>query len=167
MQAASLTLKSITARPVVLRLERPIVARIATITEWPLILIDLATEEGIVGRSYLEPYTIRTMRYLVPALHDFGEMLKGRPVAPFDLYDLARRSLHFVGYQGLSQIAVSGLDMAAWDALAKAADMPLCVFLGGSLGPVRAYNSNGLWLTEPQAVAAEAVELPEEGRFTR
>jgi mandelate racemase len=124
------------------------------------------TEEGIVGRSYLEPYTIRTMRYLVPALHDFGEMLKGRTLAPFDLYDLARRSLHFVGYQGLSQIAVSGLDMAAWDALAKAADMPLCVFLGGSPGPVRAYNSNGLWLREPQAVAEEALELRDEGSFS-
>jgi mandelate racemase len=166
MSSPKLTLASIHARPVVLPLKRPIVARIATITEWPLILIDLVTEEGIVGRSYLEPYTIRTMRYLVPALHDFGEMLKGRPVAPFDLYDLARRSLHFVGYQGLSQIAVSGLDMAAWDALAKAAAMPLCVFLGGSLGPVRAYNSNGLWLREPQAMAEEALELRDEGGFS-
>jgi mandelate racemase len=119
MSSPKLTLASIHARPLVLPLKRPIVARIATITEWPLILIDLVTEEGIVGRSYLEPYTIKTMRYLVPALHDFGEMLKGRTLAPFDLYDLARRSLHFVGYQGLSQIAVSGLDMAAWDALAK------------------------------------------------
>lgn len=76
MQAASLALKSIIARPVVLRLERPIVARIATITEWPLILIDLYTDEGVVGRSYLEPYTPKAMRYLVPALQDIGEMLK-------------------------------------------------------------------------------------------
>ena len=34
-------------------------------------------------------------------------------------------------------IAVSGLDMAAWDALAKAAGVPLCVLLGGTVGPVR------------------------------
>ena len=46
-------------------------------------------------------------------------------------------------------IAVSGLDMAAWDALAKAAGMPLCVLLGGSVGAVQAYNSNGLWLKDP------------------
>ena len=43
-----LTLKSVRARPVVLRLKRPIVARIATITDWPVIVIDLYTEEGIV-----------------------------------------------------------------------------------------------------------------------
>jgi mandelate racemase len=166
MQLAKLTLKSLRARPVVLKLKRPVVARIATISDWPLILIDLFTEEGIVGRSYLEPYTPRTMRYLIPALHDLGEMLKGRQVSPAELYALARQSLHFVGYQGLSMIAVSGLDMAAWDALAKAAEMPLCVLLGGSVGPVRAYNSNGLWLKAPEAVAAEAVELREEGGFT-
>ncbi|KFC69236.1 Enolase superfamily enzyme [Bosea sp. LC85] len=165
MTVPPLTFASITARAVVLKLRRPVVARIATITEWPLVLIDLTTEEGIVGRSYLEPYTIKAMRYLVPAILDFGDLLKGRRVSPLDLYDLARKSLHFVGYQGVSQIAVSGLDMAAWDALAKAANLPLCVLLGGSVGPVRAYNSNGLWLQEPQAVAAEAIELRDEGGF--
>ena len=165
MQLASLTFKSIRARPVVLRLKRPVVAKIATIPDWPVILIDLFTEEGIVGTSYLEPYTIKTMRYLVPALHDFGEILKGRRVAPFELYDLARRSLHFVGYEGQSMIAVAGLDMAAWDALAKAANLPLCVLLGGTTGAVKAYNSNGLWLQPPETLATEAIALRDEGGF--
>jgi mandelate racemase len=166
MQFESLTFKDLRARPVVLKLKRPVIARIATITDWPLILIDLHTEEGIVGRSYLEPYVIKSMRYLVPALNDLGDLLKGRTVAPVEIYDAARKSLHFVGYQGLSMIAVAGLDMAAWDALAKAADMPLCVLLGGSVGSVKSYNSNGLWLKEPEAVAAEAVQLRDEGGFS-
>jgi mandelate racemase len=166
MQLASLTLKSIRARAVVLKLKRPVVAKIATIPDWPLILIDLFTEEGVIGRSYLEPYTIKTMRYLIPALQDFGEMLKGRRVAPTELYDLARKSLHFVGYQGQSMIAVSGLDMAAWDALARASNLPLCVLLGGSVGPVRAYNSNGLWLRPPEVLASDALALRDEGGFT-
>jgi mandelate racemase len=165
MQSPTLTFKSIRARPILLKLERPIVARIATITDWPLILIDLYTNEGVVGRSYLEPYITKAMKYLIPALHDFGDMLKGREVAPVELYELARKSLHFVGYQGLSMIAVSGLDMAAWDARAKAVGVPLCVLLGGSVGPVKAYNSNGLWLRAPNVVATEAVELRDEGGF--
>ena len=145
-----------------LKLKRPVVARIATISEWPLILIDLVTEEGIVGRSYLEPYIVKSMRYLVPALHDLSEMLKGRFVAPSNSSMPARKSLHFVGYEGLSMIAASGLDMAAWDVLAKAANKPLCVLLGGTVGAVKSYNSNGLWLKEPAAVAAEAEELRDE-----
>ena len=164
--AQTLTIRSLVARPVLLTLERPVVARIATIHEWPLILIDLVTEEGIVGRSYLEPYTPRTMRYLVPALHDLGDLLRGQAVAPTDLYESARKSLQFVGYEGLAGIAVAGLDMAAWDALAKAADQPLCRLLGGSIGPVPAYNSNGLWLQDPAVVADEAAVLVDEGGFT-
>ena len=162
----TLTFRSLVARPVVLKLRRPVVARIATITDWPLILIDLLAEEGVVGRSYLEPYLVKSMRYIVPALNDLGAMLKGRRIAPVELFEVARKSLHFVGYQGLSLIAASGLDMAAWDALAKAAGQPLCVLLGGSVGAVKAYNSNGLWLKEPGAVAEEALELRDEGGFS-
>ena len=165
MKYPTLTLRNLRVRPLVLKLKRPVVARIATITDWPIILIDLETEEGVTGRAYLEPYIPKAMKYLLPALNDLGALLKGRRVAPVELYDTARKSLHFVGYQGLSMIAVSGLDMAAWDALARAADVPLCVLLGGSVGPVRAYNSNGLWLQEPATVAAEAVELRGEGGF--
>ncbi len=165
MPSSPLTVRSLTARSVILKLKRPVVARIATLDEWPLILIDLETEEGITGRSYLEPYIAKSMKYLVPALHDLGELLKGRPVAPLELFEAARKSLHFVGYEGLSMIAASGLDMAAWDALAKAANQPLCVLLGGTVGPVRAYNSNGLWLKQPEEVAAEAGELRDEGGF--
>jgi mandelate racemase len=166
MSQIPLTVREITARPVVLKLKRPVVASIATITEWPIILVDLLTEEGIVGRSYLEPYIVRSMRYLVPALNDLGAILKGRPVAPIELFDAARKSLHFVGYEGLSMIAASGLDMAAWDALAKTANLPLCVLLGGSVGPVKSYNSNGLWLKEPSELAGEALELRDEGGFS-
>src|SRR5207248_2159130 len=165
MSLESLTLKSIRARAVVLKLNRPVVARIATLTDWPLILIDLYTEEGVIGRSYLEPYIRRSMRYIIPALHDLGEMLKGRRLAPIEFYEADRKSLHFVGYEGMAMIAVAGVDMAAWDALARAAGVPLCVLLGGSIGAVPAYNNNGLWLKSLEEVASEAVELRDEGGF--
>ena len=72
MSFETLTLKSIRARPVVLKLKRPVVARIATLADWPLILIDLYTEEGVIGHSYLEPYIRKSMRYLIPVLHDLA-----------------------------------------------------------------------------------------------
>lgn len=166
MTTSKLTIRRIVARAVVVKLDRPVVARIATIQEWPLILVDLETEEGITGRSYLEPYIVNAVKYLIPALEDLGEALKGRQVAPSELFDAARKSLHFVGYEGLSLIAASGVDMAAWDALAKMVDQPLAVLLGGSVAPVKAYNSNGLWLKSPSEVAEEAVHLRDEGDFS-
>jgi mandelate racemase len=44
--------------------------------------------------------------------------------------------------------------------------MPLVQFLGGSLGAVPAYNSNGLWLVDIAALADEAQALVAEGGFT-
>ena len=69
-----LTLKEIKVRPILLPLERPVVAKIATLYNWPLILIDLQTKEGITGRSYLEPYVPKSMKYLVSALNDLSEL---------------------------------------------------------------------------------------------
>jgi mandelate racemase len=131
-----------------------------------MILIDLYTREGVVGHSYLEPYLRNALRYLVPAIEDLGAAAKGKPVAPLDAYRRGIGSLHLVGREGMSLIAVSGLDMAAWDALAKAAGLPLATYLGGTPGPVPAYNSNGLWLTDLDTLASEASALVAEGGFT-
>src|SRR5262249_21926472 len=126
-------------------LKRPVVSKVGLFNRWPMILIDLHTKEGIVGRSYLKPYLERSVRYLVPAIRDLAEARKGRPIAPLDDFRMGRAEPDRA--RGRLGIAISGLDMAAWDALAKAAELPLAVFLGGSLAPVPAYNSNGLWLT--------------------
>ena len=142
------------------------VSKVGLFRDWPLILIDLYTNEGIVGHSYLEPYLKQSARYIVPEIQDLAEVAKGQPIAPFDTFRRGVGSFHLIGREGVSLIAVSGLDMAAWDALAKAASMPIAVFLGGTIGPVPAYNSNGLWLTPLETLEAEAEELVSEGDFS-
>ncbi len=132
----------------------------------PLDFLKTHTNEGVVGHSYLEPYLKQSIRYIVPAIEDLAEAAKGLPVAPLDAFRRGIGSLHLVGREGVSMIAVSGLDMAAWDAMAKAAEMPLAEFLGGTVGPVPAYNSNGLWLTPLNTLADEAAALVAEGGFT-
>ncbi|MEK9725677.1 MAG: enolase C-terminal domain-like protein, partial [Rhodospirillaceae bacterium] len=70
------------------------------------------------------------------------------------------------GHKGLPLYAVSGLDMAYWDALAQAAGLPLARFLGGPMDPIPAYNSNGLGLTDDLgALADEARSLIAMGDF--
>jgi mandelate racemase len=166
MTTQKLTIRSADIRPVSLPLKRPVVSKVGRYEQWPLILIDLQTEEGPVGRSYLEPYLRHAARYIVPALHDLVAAFTGTSIGPFDFFETARKSLTLVGLEGMSLIAVSGIDMALWDARARAAEVPLAVYLGGSLGPVPAYNSNGLWLTPLDRLGQEAGELVAEGGFT-
>ena len=61
-RSRSSTLKSVTVRSVLVPLRRPVVSKVGSFDAWPMILIDLVTEEGIVGRSYLEPYLRQAMR---------------------------------------------------------------------------------------------------------
>ena len=161
MPRNTLTIRSADIRSVSVPLRRPVVSKVGRFEQWTVILIDLQTEEGPVGHSYLEPYLKHSARYLIPAIHDLVEAFKGKAKAmgPVDVFEAARRSLSLVGLEGMSLIAVAGIDMALWDALAKAADMPLAVYLGGSLGSVPAYNSNGLWLTPVDRLGQEAAAL--------
>ena len=166
MTAAKLTLKGVRARPVLLPLKRPIVSRVGLFREWPLILIDLGNERG--HRRPQLPRAVPEAVGPLPRAADRGSgaARRGLPVAPIDQYRSAIGSVQLVGREGLTLIAVSGLDMAAWDALAQAAGQPLAEYLGGTTGPVPAYNSNGLWLSPLESIAAEADALIREGGFS-
>lgn len=160
-----LTFKSVTVRSVAVPLRRPIVSKVGRFDRWPIVLIDLYTEEGIVGRSYLEPYLVHSVSAIAMLINELAARRTGRVISPVDDFSDGQKALTLIGNEGVSMIAVSGLDMAAWDALAKAANMPLATFLGGSVGRVPAYNSNGLWLIEPASLGDEAQMLIAEGGF--
>jgi mandelate racemase len=88
-----LTFKSVEVRAVAVPLKRPVIAKVGSFTEWPVLLIDLFTQEGIVGRSYLGPYLKNAARYIIPAIRDLASALAGKPVAPMENFQLNRRSL--------------------------------------------------------------------------
>ncbi len=163
--AAKLTFDSVQVRAVSVPLRRPLVAKVGEYANWPFVLIDVRTKEGIVGRSCLEPYLQKAVKPLTQMILDIGEAMKGKPLAPLDAYRDAMKVLHLNGREGMTLISVSGLDMAIWDALAKAAGVPLAVLLGGTPGPVRAYNTNGLWLIPRDKLGREAESLVAEGGF--
>ncbi len=163
---ANLTVRDVTVRAVTVPMRRPLATRVGEFAQWPLVLVDLSTEQGITGRSYLAPYRGTAAAALLPVLRDLGAGLRGRPVAPVTAFEASRGWFAVAGYQGLALPAVAGLDMALWDALAQGAGLSLAAFAGGTPGPVPAYNSNGLGLIPPDAAGDEALELIAEGGFT-
>jgi mandelate racemase len=165
MPPVRLTLDKVVVRVIHVPLRRPIVAKVGDFKNWPFILTDLHTKEGVTGHSYVEPYRVTATKSIVSLIDDVTEQQCGKPAAPFDRFEEAVRSLHLLGRQGAMLIAIAALDMAMWDALAKALGLPLVVMLGGTVGPVRAYNTNGLWLIPLQRIADEASALIAEGDF--
>src|SRR5439155_25313777 len=86
-------------------------------------------------------FTLAPLRELVRAL---GGMITGDEVAPVELDKKMRSRMTLLGSRGLQGVALAGLDMAAWDALAVAAGLPLATLLGGRPRPIPAYNSLGM-----------------------
>ncbi|GJH26496.1 mandelate racemase [Caballeronia novacaledonica] len=160
-----LTFHSLELQPVLIPLKRPIVSKVGSFSDWPVIAITLRTNEGVSGCSYLEPYLAHSMKYIVSIMSDLAANKKGTRIAPLSDFQAERKSLSLVGYEGIAMIAIAGLDMAAWDALAKAVSLPLARLLGGDIGTVPAYNSNALWLTDTGKLADEALALIAEGGF--
>ena len=161
-----LVVRDVTIRAVVVPFRRPLATRVGHFARWPLLLIDVTTEQGITGRSYLAPYLAGAAAGLRTVLQELADGLRGQPAAPGQAFAGARGWFALAGYQGLALAAVAGLDIALWDTLAQAAGLPLARLLGGTLEPVPAYNSNGLGLIPPAAAADEALELLAEGGFT-
>lgn len=153
----------IEGRPVLVPMRRALRTSTGAIDQAPLLLIDLWTRDGVTGHAYLfgiQPFTLEPLRSLVESL---GAMLAGDRLVPFEIERKLCARLTLLGSQNLAGMALSGVDMAVWDAVARARELPLVALLGGQPGRVPAYNSNGLGIMPPAEAAAEASELVAEG----
>jgi mandelate racemase len=110
----------------------------------PLVLVDIHTSEGIVGRSYVFAYAPLVVRSLVQFLRDIAPGLVGEVVSPRERMRQLEKQLKLVGWQGIAGMAVGALDMALWDALGRAANLSVAVLLGGEVKPLDAYDSYGI-----------------------
>jgi mandelate racemase len=133
------------------------------ITKAPLLLIDLETEEGVTGHSYLWCYFPAAMPAIAKILEEVARVVEGERLAPADLWSKLAERFALIGVQGIVRMAMAGFDVAAWDALAIAAGWPLATLIGSSPKRIPAYNSCGLGLMAPRDVADEAEKLLARG----
>src|SRR5262249_45162796 len=154
----ALTIRSVATTPVLVPMKFALGTSAARVTEAPLLLINLETEEGVTGRTYLFCYRPSGARAVALLVEDAASLIKGEQAHPADIASKLARKFALIGVTGTVRMALSGLDAAMWDALAIAARLPLALMLGSAPRPVRAYNSCGLGLMAPSAVAAVANE---------
>ena len=181
MTSLTLTIRAVRTVAVHVPMKRPLGTSARRMDTAPLVLIDVDTEEGISGRAYVFCYLPAATAAVEAIVSEAAARVSGDRIAPVDLNAKLARHFRLLGVHGLVTMALAGFDAACWDALAAAAGVPLVEFLGGSVRPVRAYNSNGLSLTQPgsgirdpgsdrrsrfEALADEAEELLEEGGFS-
>ena len=154
-----LTVRAIRAVAVEVPMRYVLGTSAAAVRAAPLLLVDVETEEGVTGRTYLFCYLAAAAPAIVSLLAEVERAVRGERIAPDALWALLSKRFRLIGVQGIVRMAMAAFDTACWDALAIAANMPLATYLGGSPRPVPAYNSCGLGLMPPAALADEAEKL--------
>src|SRR5215217_3712808 len=141
---AQLTIRALKVRAVRVPLSRPHRTAGGTVSEAPLVLVDLMTDEGITGSAYVVCYTPLALAPVARLVTNLEAVIAGMSLAPLAIERALQARFRLLGPQGLTGIAMAAIDMAAWDALARAAGVPLVRLLGGEARPTPVYNSLGM-----------------------
>src|SRR5438552_2898574 len=153
------TIRELRVRAVKVPMAHPHKTASGTITESPLVLTDVLTEEGVLGHSYVFCYAALALKPVAWLVKGLEPLLVGKAVAPLDIERLLAARFRLLGPQGLTGIAMAAIDMALWDALARANGLPLAQLLGATLKPIPAYGATGYDGAQDSArIAAEWAE---------
>ncbi|WP_321816584.1 MULTISPECIES: enolase C-terminal domain-like protein [unclassified Paraburkholderia] len=137
-------IKGLRARAVNVPLEYPVKTAVGTVATSPLVLIDLYTDADVVGTAYVFTYTPLALKPVQRMLEELAPVIEGQPLAPFHIDQLFQSKFRLIGNTGIVKIATAGIDMAIWDAKAKAAKLPLVELLGGVAKPLPSYDSHSM-----------------------
>ena len=153
-----LTIRALKATPVEVPLNFVLGTSQQALRHVPLLLIDLETEEGFTGRSYLFCYLRAAQPAIMSLLGEIESLAKGQPADPVALSAKLARRFTLIGVQGIVRMALAGFDVACWDAVAIAAGLPLAAMLGAGAKPIPAYNSCGLGIKDDLGELADEAE---------
>jgi mandelate racemase len=137
-------IRALRVRCVEAPLPRPLRTASGEIPAAPLALIDVETDAGITGTAYVFAYTSIALAPLGRLLENLAHGLIGQTISPAARARDFEARFRLLGRQGLLGMALSGLDMALWDALGRHHNTPVACLLGGEAKPVPAYDSHSL-----------------------
>ena len=163
MKPLKLKIRDIRVRAVAAPMKKPLATSIHTVTEAALVLVDLQTDGGIVGRSYLFAVGRHNLKAIAALVEAMAAMVKGDEVAPFDLEKKLRAKYALLGVHNIVLFAIAGIDMAAWDAFAQALGQPLARVLGGGRGAIPRLQLQGSWAFALGKLPTRGEELVDEG----
>jgi mandelate racemase len=161
----AIRIRDIGARAVIVPFRHPPLTGAGPIPAAAMVLVDLLTDQEIVGRCYLVAYMQSMLKPIVASIEALQPLVQGEALSPIDVDRKLRQRFALFDTPGALGLALAAVDMCIWDALAKARGVPLATLLGGTVRPIRAYNSCGLWLRGVDGLPDEAEALAAEGGF--
>ncbi|MBY0458267.1 MAG: hypothetical protein K2V38_13080, partial [Gemmataceae bacterium] len=117
--AAQTRVREVCVRAVRVPLAHPHRTAGGVVAESPLVLTDVVTEDGVVGHSIVFTYTVAALVPTADLIRNIGETIANDLLAPAEVERKLQWRFRLLGTQGLVGMALAGIDMALWDALAR------------------------------------------------
>jgi len=136
-------IKSFRIRTIKAPLDKPHKTASGIIEAAPLVLLDVETDVGVTGSSYVFVYTPMALKPVASLLGGLEELVVNEPLEPETINAALEAKFRLLGNQGLTGIAVAAIDMALWDAAARLANKSLVRLLGATPKPLAVYDSLG------------------------
>jgi len=153
---APIRINGLRVRAVLVPLDTPHATAAGVITESPLVLTDIHTDSGTVGHSIVFTYSQAALKPTADLIRNLEPLVSGETLAPTAVEEKLAKRFRLLGTQGLVGIAISAIDMALWDALARHHGVSLMHLLGGAARPLKAYGAVGYEGVDGAAKTAEA-----------
>ena len=155
MPNSSPKLRSLKVRAVRVPMAHPHRTASGVVSESPLVLTDVVTDDGVVGHSIVFTYTTAALEPDRRTDPEPGSRSSRASRWPRSRSSRSSpRRFRLLGTQGLVGIALAAIDMALWDALARGHGTSLVALLGGVARPIPAYGAVGYDGAEDSARAA-------------
>jgi mandelate racemase len=113
------------------------------VSESPLVLTDVVTDDGVDGHSMVFTYTTAALKPTADLIQNLAGLVRGELLAPIEVERKLSARFRLLGTQGLVGIALAAIDMALWDAMARRHGTSLVHLLGGVEKPIPAYGTVG------------------------
>lgn len=155
MANSTVTIRELRVRTVCVPMEHPHRTASGVVSESPLVLTDVITDDGTIGHSIIFTYTRAALKSTADFLANLEPLIVDQPLAPREISRSLAGRFRLLGTQGLVGMALAGVDMALWDALARSCQMSLVQLLGGVEKPLPAYGAVGYDGVEGSAKTAE------------
>ena len=104
---AALRLRSVTCTAVEVPLRYVLGTSAATVRAVPLLLVEVLTEQGVAGRSYVFCYRRSGAKSIALVLEDAIELVRGDSVAPLAIAAKLQRRFALIGVTGIVRMALS------------------------------------------------------------
>ncbi len=133
------TIVALRVRPVRVPLPEPHQTASGTLSVSPLVLVDITGSDGVSGHAIVFTFSDAALGPTANLLSNLEELLLKQPLDPAMVRTMLAQRFRLLGTEGIVAMALAGIDMAIWDAIARANKSTVAELCGATLRPHRAY----------------------------